>query len=364
MSYRAEPEGVLAVVEVPRRELPAADAPSSSSRSGSRSRATSARWRAPRTRPAPTRCSSPTRVTDPWNPNAIRASTGAVFTLPIVEATLADVRALPLQKIAAVVGAPTPYTEPTSRNPTALLVGAEDDGLDAAWRDVADLQVDDPDARATVDSLNATTAAAILLYRGAFANVVELTAHPRRRRTRARDDRRPPPAHAAPLEPHARRAAQVRALPAHRLVQVARRAEQASAASARRRSERGVIAISAGNHAQAVAYAAAEENVDALVVMWQGASEQKIAATRGYGATVDLEATRPGRGVRAARHADRGDRPHARPSVRRPDRDRRRRHRRARDRGGRPRRRRGRRPGRRRRARSPGSRPRSATASA
>jgi threonine dehydratase len=57
---------------------------------------------------------------------------------------------------------------------------------------------------------------------------------------------------------------------------------------------RGVIAISAGNHAQAVAFAAAEEGIDALVVMWQGASEQKIAATRGYGATVDLEATGPG----------------------------------------------------------------------
>jgi threonine dehydratase len=57
---------------------------------------------------------------------------------------------------------------------------------------------------------------------------------------------------------------------------------------------RGVIAISAGNHAQAAAFAAAEEGVDALVVMWQGASEQKITATRGYGATVDLEATGPG----------------------------------------------------------------------
>lgn len=56
---------------------------------------------------------------------------------------------------------------------------------------------------------------------------------------------------------------------------------------------RGVIAISAGNHAQAAAYAAGEHGVDALVVMWQGASEQKIAATRGYGATVDLEATGP-----------------------------------------------------------------------
>ena len=58
--------------------------------------------------------------------------------------------------------------------------------------------------------------------------------------------------------------------------------------------KRGVIAISAGNHAQATAFAAAEEHIDALVVMWQGASEQKIAATRSYGAAVDLEATGPG----------------------------------------------------------------------
>jgi threonine dehydratase len=57
---------------------------------------------------------------------------------------------------------------------------------------------------------------------------------------------------------------------------------------------RGVIGISAGNHAQALAYGAALEGVDALVVMWRGASEQKIAATREYGAQVDLEAADPG----------------------------------------------------------------------
>jgi threonine dehydratase len=56
---------------------------------------------------------------------------------------------------------------------------------------------------------------------------------------------------------------------------------------------RGVIGISAGNHAQALAYASALEGVDALVVMWQGASEQKLEATRNYGATVDLHATDP-----------------------------------------------------------------------
>jgi threonine dehydratase len=50
---------------------------------------------------------------------------------------------------------------------------------------------------------------------------------------------------------------------------------------------RGVISISAGNHAQALAYASALEGIDALVVMWQTASPMKIAAARGYGATVD-----------------------------------------------------------------------------
>jgi threonine dehydratase len=53
---------------------------------------------------------------------------------------------------------------------------------------------------------------------------------------------------------------------------------------------RGVIGISAGNHAQALAYAAAREGIDALVVMWQTASPMKIAAARGYGATIDTEA--------------------------------------------------------------------------
>ena len=57
--------------------------------------------------------------------------------------------------------------------------------------------------------------------------------------------------------------------------------------------ERGVIGISAGNHAQALAWGAAVEGLDALLVMWQGASEAKIAATRGYGAEVDLEAAGP-----------------------------------------------------------------------
>jgi threonine dehydratase len=51
-----------------------------------------------------------------------------------------------------------------------------------------------------------------------------------------------------------------------------------------------VISISAGNHAQALAYASGVEGIDALVVMWQTASAMKISAARSYGATIDTEA--------------------------------------------------------------------------
>ena len=57
--------------------------------------------------------------------------------------------------------------------------------------------------------------------------------------------------------------------------------------------ERGVVTWSAGNHAQAVAWAAAEERVDCLVQMWAGVSPLKVEATRGYGATVDLSPSDP-----------------------------------------------------------------------
>jgi threonine dehydratase len=56
---------------------------------------------------------------------------------------------------------------------------------------------------------------------------------------------------------------------------------------------RGVITISAGNHAQAVAWAAREASLDALVVSWKTADALKMTATRGYGATVDQEAPDP-----------------------------------------------------------------------
>jgi threonine dehydratase len=57
--------------------------------------------------------------------------------------------------------------------------------------------------------------------------------------------------------------------------------------------ERGVVTWSAGNHAQAVAWAAAEEGVDCLVEMWETASPFKVEAARGYGANVDTSSADP-----------------------------------------------------------------------
>jgi threonine dehydratase len=56
---------------------------------------------------------------------------------------------------------------------------------------------------------------------------------------------------------------------------------------------RGVVTWSAGNHAQAVAWAAAQYGVDCRVVMWEGVNTVKVDATRGYGATVDLSSPNP-----------------------------------------------------------------------
>ena len=50
----------------------------------------------------------------------------------------------------------------------------------------------------------------------------------------------------------------------------------------------GVVTASAGNHAQAAALACAQEGVDVVVFMPASASSAKVAATRDYGATVDL----------------------------------------------------------------------------
>jgi RNA methyltransferase, TrmH family len=163
MAYRAEPEGVLAVFEIPRRELPAnatlvlvAVEVEKPGNLGAMARTADAA--------GADALLVAGHDPDPWNPNAIRASTGAVFTLPVVETTLNELRALPLQKVAAIVHAPTVYTDADLTRPSAIVVGAEASGLDPSWCDAADMQVAIPMHPRTADSLNAATSAAILLF--------------------------------------------------------------------------------------------------------------------------------------------------------------------------------------------------------
>jgi threonine dehydratase len=56
---------------------------------------------------------------------------------------------------------------------------------------------------------------------------------------------------------------------------------------------RGIVTWSAGNAAQGAAFAAAAHGVECTVLMWASANPTKVAATRGYGAEVDLVAESP-----------------------------------------------------------------------
>jgi RNA methyltransferase, TrmH family len=163
MAYRAEPEGLLGVFEAPQRAAP----------TDATLLLVAVNIEKPGNLGAMARTADAAGVDallvagpnfDPWNPNAIRASTGVVFTLPIVEATYAEVAALPQLKIAAVLDASQPHTAPDYTKPTAFMIGAEDTGLDGAWRELADAEVVIPMKGATADSLNASTAAAVLLF--------------------------------------------------------------------------------------------------------------------------------------------------------------------------------------------------------
>jgi TrmH family RNA methyltransferase len=163
MAYRAEPEGVIAVVEAPRRELPRAGSLYLVAVGLEKPGNLGATARSAEAAGADALAVAEGRA-DVWNPNAIRASTGAVFTLPVVETTYEEIAGLGVTLIAAAVDAPTRYTEADLTVPVAIIVGAEARGLDSRWLDGADLRVSIPLARGRVDSLNAATAAAILLF--------------------------------------------------------------------------------------------------------------------------------------------------------------------------------------------------------
>ena len=163
MAYRAEPEGVVGVFEVPRHALPpdatlllVAVGIEKPGNLGAMARTADAA--------GADALLVVDAQSDPWNPNAIRASTGAVFSLPVVDATRDELARLPQQKVAATLGARVRHTDADYTRPTAFLVGAEDTGLPAGYRALADVEVEIPMRGTAADSLNASAAAAVLLY--------------------------------------------------------------------------------------------------------------------------------------------------------------------------------------------------------
>lgn len=106
--------------------------------------------------------------TDLFNPIAVRASLGTIFGRPVIAAASAEVRdwlaAAGLRAVAAVVDAPTLYTEVDLRGAVAVLLGSEAEGLSGAWADAPGVTPVRIPMAGQADSLNVSVAAAVLLY--------------------------------------------------------------------------------------------------------------------------------------------------------------------------------------------------------
>lgn len=106
-------------------------------------------------------------TTDILNPNVIRASTGVVFSINVMQASAHQVKDFLTQHGISIVAA-TPkgsqdYFVQDFRQPTAFILGAEDKGLSDFWLQASDVQVVIP-MTGKADSLNVSTTAAILVY--------------------------------------------------------------------------------------------------------------------------------------------------------------------------------------------------------
>jgi TrmH family RNA methyltransferase len=105
--------------------------------------------------------------TDLYNPNAIRASSGTIFSMPVCEATSSDVLAWLRERgfriAAARVDGSVPYTKVDYRGPTAIVLGSEATGLSPIWSG-NDIQAVRLPMLGAADSLNVSVTAAVLFY--------------------------------------------------------------------------------------------------------------------------------------------------------------------------------------------------------
>jgi TrmH family RNA methyltransferase len=105
--------------------------------------------------------------TDLFNPNAVRASMGALFTVPTAAAdaaaTLAWLRDRRYSMWAARVGSGPLYTDASYAGPTAIILGSEAEGLSARWW-ADDIRPIHLPMLGRADSLNVSVAAAVMIY--------------------------------------------------------------------------------------------------------------------------------------------------------------------------------------------------------
>ena len=106
-------------------------------------------------------------LTDLWNPNLIRASIGAVFTVPTVCASSAEtidwLKAHGIRILTAQLQDSSWYYDTDMTGGTALVMGTESTGLTDVWRRAADAHIRIP-MLGRLDSLNVSVSAAILLF--------------------------------------------------------------------------------------------------------------------------------------------------------------------------------------------------------
>lgn len=106
-------------------------------------------------------------VTDLFNPNVVRASTGVLFSVPCVIAESAAVAAwLGRHGVRAVATTPAAtqfYTDADMRGPLAIVMGSEQYGLSDFWLKQSEVQVRIPMA-GQADSLNVAMATIITLF--------------------------------------------------------------------------------------------------------------------------------------------------------------------------------------------------------
>lgn len=106
-------------------------------------------------------------LTDLYNPNLIRSSVGAAFSVPCVacssEACIGWLKAHGLQILTAQLQDSSPYYDVDMCRPTAIVMGTEATGLTPQWREAADAHIRIP-MLGRVDSLNVSVSAAVLMY--------------------------------------------------------------------------------------------------------------------------------------------------------------------------------------------------------